>query len=71
MSTTNDQQGSPPRPLLELGRLAAYRARNWDRSEQFFARCLAVIPTDGPATVFQQCPQFLRNTSLPADWNDG
>ena len=32
--------------------LAAYRDRDWDRSEQRLAQCLAVVPTDGPAAVF-------------------
>ena len=49
--------------------LAAYRARDWDRSEQCFAHCLAVMPTDGPAAVFRQRLQLLRDTSLPTDWN--
>jgi adenylate cyclase len=28
---------------------AAYRARDWERSEQHFAQCLAVALNDGPA----------------------
>jgi hypothetical protein len=34
--------------------LAAYRAREWDRSEQCFVQCLKVMPTDGPAIVFRR-----------------
>ena len=34
--------------------LAAYRSRDWDQSEQCFRQCLAVMPTDGPASVFRQ-----------------
>jgi adenylate cyclase len=49
--------------------LTAYRARDWDRSEQYFAQCLQVMPMDGPATVFRQRLQLLRGTTLPADWN--
>jgi adenylate cyclase len=49
--------------------LAAYRAREWDRSKQCFAQCLAVMPTDGPATVFQRRLQLLRGKLLPADWD--
>jgi adenylate cyclase len=49
--------------------LAAYRARDWDRSEQWFARCLAVTPTDGPATVFHRRVELLRGKTLPADWD--
>jgi adenylate cyclase len=49
--------------------LAAYRARDWDRSEQYFAQCLAAVPTDGPATVFCRRLQLLRGKILPPDWN--
>jgi len=49
--------------------LAAYRARDWDRSDQCFAQCLTVKPTDGPANVFRRRLQLLRGKSLPADWD--
>jgi adenylate cyclase len=49
--------------------LAAYRARDWDRSERSFAQCLAVMPTDGPATVYRRRIEFLRGKTLPADWD--
>jgi adenylate cyclase len=49
--------------------LTAYRARDWDRSEQHFAQCLAVMPTDGPAAVFRRRVKFLRGQTLPADWD--
>jgi len=49
--------------------LAAYRARDWDGSEQHFAQCLAVMPADGPATVFRRRVEFLRGEALPADWD--
>ena len=49
--------------------LAAYRARDWDQSERYFAQCLAVMPTDGPATVFHRRINFLRGKPLPADWD--
>ena len=49
--------------------LAGYRARDWDRSEQCFAQCLAVMPTDGPAAVFQRRIELLRGKTLPADWD--
>ena len=49
--------------------LAAYRARDWDRSEQRFAECLAVVPTDGPAAVFRRRIERLRGQTLPADWD--
>jgi adenylate cyclase len=49
--------------------LAAYRARDWDRSEQRFAQCLAVMPADGPATIFRRRCEFLRGKTLPADWD--
>jgi len=49
--------------------LAAYRARDWDQSERCFAQCLAVMPTDGPATVFHRRIKLLRGKTLPADWD--
>jgi adenylate cyclase len=49
--------------------LAAYRARDWDRSDQCFVQCLTVKPTDGPASVFRRRLQLLRGKSLPADWD--
>jgi adenylate cyclase len=49
--------------------LEAYRARDWDRSEECFAQCLAVMPTDGPASVFRQRLQLLRGKLLPTDWD--
>jgi adenylate cyclase len=49
--------------------LAAYRARDWDRSEQRLAQCLAVVPTDGPAAVFRRRIEFLRDKTLPTDWD--
>ena len=49
--------------------LAAYRARDWDRSEHCFAQCMAVIPTDAPAAVFRRRIEFLRGQTLPPDWD--
>ena len=49
--------------------LAAYRARDWDRSEQRLAQCLAVVATDGPAAVLRRRIAFLRDQPLPADWD--
>jgi adenylate cyclase len=49
--------------------LAAYRARDWERSEQHFVQCLAVVPNDGPAAVFRRRIAFLRDQALPADWS--
>lgn len=49
--------------------LAAYRACEWDRSERYFAQCLAAVPMDGPAAIFQRRLQLLRGESLPPDWN--
>jgi len=49
--------------------LAAYRARDWDRSDQHFAQCLAVVPNDGPAAVFRRRIEFLRGQALPPDWD--
>ncbi len=54
--------------LLAEG-LSAYRDRDWDRSEQRLAQCLAVVPTDGPAAVFRRRIEFLRDKALPADWD--
>ena len=49
--------------------LAAYRARDWDRSDQHFTQCLAVVPKDGPAAVFRRRIEFLRGQALPPDWD--
>jgi adenylate cyclase len=49
--------------------LAAYRARDWDRSEQRFAQCLVVMPTDAPAAVVRRRIEFLRGQTLPTDWD--
>jgi adenylate cyclase len=49
--------------------LAAYRARDWERSEQQFAQCLAVAANDGPAAVFRRRVEVLRGQALTADWN--
>jgi adenylate cyclase len=49
--------------------LAAYRARDWDRSDQHFTQCLALVPNDGPAAVLRRRIEFLRREALPADWN--
>jgi adenylate cyclase len=44
-------------------------SRPRDQSEQRFAQCLAVMPADGPATVFRRRCEFLRGKTLPADWD--
>jgi hypothetical protein len=44
-------------------------ARDWDQSERCFAQCLAVMPTDGPATVFHRRIKLLRGKTLPTDWD--
>jgi adenylate cyclase len=49
--------------------LAAYRARDWDRSGRYFDQALAAVPTDGPAAIFRRRLQLLRGESLPPDWN--
>jgi adenylate cyclase len=56
------------RGLFAAG-LAAYRARDWDRSDQHFTQCLALVPNDGPAAVFRRRIEVLRREVLPADWN--
>jgi adenylate cyclase len=48
---------------------AAYRARDWERSEQHFAQCLAVAPNDGPASVFRRRIEGLSSQTLPTDWD--
>jgi adenylate cyclase len=49
--------------------LAAYRSRDWDRSEQRFTQCLAVAPNDGPAKIFRQRVELLRDRALLPDWD--
>ena len=64
LSATEDEM----RGLFVEG-LAAYRTRDRGRSEQCFGQCLAVMPTDGPASVFRQRIEVLRTKTLPADWD--
>jgi adenylate cyclase len=49
--------------------LAAYRGRDWDGAEAAFARCLAAVPSDGPAAVFRDRLALLRREPPPPDWD--
>jgi adenylate cyclase len=49
--------------------LAAYRARDWDRAEGLFAKCLAVMPDDGPSLAFGDRISLLRDAILSPDWD--
>jgi adenylate cyclase len=49
--------------------LAAYRARDWDQADAQFARCVAAVAGDGPATVFRERVASLRREPPPADWD--
>jgi len=54
--------------LFEAG-LAAYRERDWDKAERFFANVLQAKKDDGPATVFLKRVAHLRTEALPGDWD--
>jgi len=49
--------------------LAAYRGRDWDGAEAAFARCLAAVPSDGPAAVLRDRIALLRREPPPPDWD--
>jgi adenylate cyclase len=54
--------------LFEAG-LAAYFTREWEKAESFFQKTLAVLPNDGPSTVFLERVRNLRSQGLPEDWD--
>jgi adenylate cyclase len=49
--------------------LVAYRARDWDKADGQFAKCLDVMPDDGPSLAFRERIFRLRDAILPADWD--
>jgi len=49
--------------------LAAYRARRWDAAELAFRDCLIAQPNDGPASVFLDRVEQLRQARIPDDWD--
>jgi adenylate cyclase len=49
--------------------LAAYRARDWNKADGQFAKCLAVTPDDGPSLAFRERIALLRDAILPANWD--
>lgn len=48
--------------------LADYRAGRWDSAEESFARCLEIMPNDGPARVFSERVRVFRAAAPAADW---
>lgn len=49
--------------------LAAYRAQDWALASSEFKACLAVVPDDGPATVFLGRIAHLSEHPPGPDWN--
>jgi adenylate cyclase len=49
--------------------LAAYRARDLDKADGQFVKCLAVMPDDGPSLAFRERIALLRDAILPANWD--
>ena len=49
--------------------LQAYRRRDWDAAGRCFAKCLELVPSDGPATVLRdRCTIFAATPPAP-DWD--
>jgi hypothetical protein len=49
--------------------LESYRSRNFQEAKQNFAKCLELVPGDGPAQIYiERCDIFLKNPP-PADWD--
>ena len=49
--------------------LQAYRRRDWDAAGRCFAKCLELVPGDGPATVLRdRCTIFAATPPAP-DWD--
>ncbi len=49
--------------------LAEYRKRNWERAFQSFQSILVKNPNDGPAKLYLERCQVLRENPLPEDWD--
>jgi len=49
--------------------LQAYFARDWDQAVVQFTKTLAILPGDGPASVFMERVKNLRLQPPPADWD--
>jgi adenylate cyclase len=49
--------------------LMAYRAREWDRAEQQFQRCLGTTPKDGPSALHVERIATLRKQPPTAGWD--
>ena len=49
--------------------LAAYKQRRWEDGLAFFAKALAIDPSDSPSAVYlERCREFIR-TPAPDDWD--
>jgi adenylate cyclase len=51
------------------GGLNAYRNRDWDRAQAYFAACLEIDPGDGPAKLFVARLQYLRDHPPAEGWD--
>jgi len=49
--------------------LQAYRRRDWDAAGRCFAKCLELVPSDGPATVLRDRCAILAATPPAPNWD--
>ncbi|MCC6467322.1 MAG: HAMP domain-containing protein [Alphaproteobacteria bacterium] len=56
------------RDAFEEG-LGAYRARDWERAAERFAKCLAIDPKDGPSAVFARRVEKLAADPPQGAWD--
>ena len=56
------------RESFERG-LNAYRNRDWDRAQAYFAACLEINLADGPAQLFIERLQYVRDHPPAEDWD--
>jgi len=63
-----NEQRCALREAYEEG-LGAYRARDWERAAERFAKCLEIAPKDGPARVMAARVEAFAANPPPADWD--
>lgn len=64
-----DRMKWAPRLKLFAEGLALYRAKAWDAAQEKFTAVLALEPKDGPATIYLERIEALRDTDLPEPWD--
>ncbi len=49
--------------------LGAYRARDWERAAELFARCAAIDPADAPSRIFSERIKLLARKPIDGPWD--